>query len=486
MAPLDVAIKSFGAYVPSLRVDRRAIASNHAWVAPSLLAGAKGSRSTCGWDEDSITLAVAAARDALHGLPRESIGAVVFGTTTAPFADRLNAGVVAAALGLDEGITALDVTGSLRAGTSAFLTAADRVAARGDAVLCVSADRRQTQMASTAELTTGHASAALIVGPGDGAARYVGGASLTIDFIDHFRSTGREFDYQWEERWIREEGYGKLVPRLIGDALSRAGISAADVTHFILPAPGSVASSVARKAGIKDEAVSDQLRDGCGESGAPHPVLMLVHTLEVARPGDIVLVASFGQGGDALVFEVSEGIEEVRRSAGGVRKWLARGATCGYPRFQVINGLNDIDRGIRGELDKRTALTAAYRHRDLALAFTGGRCELCGTLQIPSNRACANPDCAAIDSQRPVSFAERDGSIASLTSDRLVYTPDPPAWYGMVDFDGGGRLLMEFADIDGSVEVGDRMKMTFRIKDLDQRRGFTRYFWKAAPAPQEG
>jgi hydroxymethylglutaryl-CoA synthase len=272
---------------------------------------------------------------------------------------------------------------------------------------------------------------------------------------------------------------------LIADALLRAATEAEQVTHFILPAPSRVAALVARKAGLPDGSVADQLRDDCGDSGTPHPLLMLVHTLETAAVGDIILVASFGQGGDALVFKVTEGIEDVRRTAGGVRKWLARATPCSYPRFQVINRLVDVERGIRGELDKRTAMTAAYRHRDLTLSFIGGRCDACGARQIPRTRVCANPDCAAIDSQVPVGFADTEGTVSSLTADRLVYSPDPPAWYGMVDFAGGGRLLMEFADVHGDVGIGDPMTMTFRIKDLDNRRGFARYFWKAAPAPQE-
>jgi hydroxymethylglutaryl-CoA synthase len=164
----DIAIKSFGAYVPTLRVDRAEIAQTHAWVAPALGALAGGSRSTCGWDEDSITLAVAAARDALRDVPRDTIGAIALGTTTAPYSDRLNAGVVAAALGLVEEVTAVDVTGSLRAGTSALLTAADRVAARGEAALCVAADRREAPMGGASELAIGHASAALLLGPARG------------------------------------------------------------------------------------------------------------------------------------------------------------------------------------------------------------------------------------------------------------------------------------------------------------------------------
>ncbi len=52
-----------------------------------------------------------------------------------------------------------------------------------------------------------------------------------------------------------------------------------------------------------------------------------------------------------------------------------------------------------------------------------------------------------------------------------------------IDFEGGGRILMDFTDLDsGEVEPGTAMEMVFRIKDTDERRHFTRYFWKATPA----
>jgi uncharacterized OB-fold protein len=96
---------------------------------------------------------------------------------------------------------------------------------------------------------------------------------------------------------------------------------------------------------------------------------------------------------------------------------------------------------------------------------------------------CANPDCRAVDSQDPHCFADSKARVVSWSADQLTYTPDPPAYYGMVDFEEGGRLMMDFADtVDGSLEVGAEMRMVFRAKDFDARRGFTRYFWKAAPA----
>ena len=108
-----------------------------------------------------------------------------------------------------------------------------------------------------------------------------------------------------------------------------------------------------------------------------------------------------------------------------------------------------------------------------------------GTLQFPMSRICGNPNCNAIDAQEEHPFAEKIGRINSYTADRLTYSPDPPACYGMIQFEEGGRWLMDFTDIDeAELAVGRPMRMMFRIKDIDTQRGFRRYFWKAAPLAQ--
>jgi uncharacterized OB-fold protein len=73
--------------------------------------------------------------------------------------------------------------------------------------------------------------------------------------------------------------------------------------------------------------------------------------------------------------------------------------------------------------------------------------------------------------------------VQSYTADRLTYSPDPPAYYGMVTFEQGGRQMIDFTDCDEeNVAVAATMRMMFRVKDRDPQRGFTRYYWKAAPA----
>jgi hydroxymethylglutaryl-CoA synthase len=478
---MSAGITAFGAYIPRLRLNRASIAAAHKWAMPGLRGMAKGERSMCNWDEDAITMAVEAARDCLTGRDRSAIGGVFFASTTMPFLDRQNAGVIGAALNLDHAIASLDVAGSQRAGTSALL-AALRGGGEGE-VLLAAADARKAKPASAAEMQYGHGAAALTVGTAGIVARCLAGATVTTDFVDHFRGEGQEFDYGWEERWIREEGYSKIVPQAVKAALAKAGVDGARIARFVMPCTmKGIPEKIARDFGIPAEAVADTLGEVCGDTGAAHPLLMLVAALEQARPGDLILLAAFGQGADALVLEATEAIADLPRRQ-GVAGALARGRReDDYMKFLSFQDNVRLDWGMRGEMDNKTALTTEYRNKDMVTGFTGGRCTVCGTVQFPRTHYCVNPNCQALDTQEPYSFADSPARVMSFTADWLSYNPSPPFYYGQVQFDTGGRVLMGFTDTDaGQLEVGSPLKMMFRIKDFDKDRGYRRYFWKAAP-----
>ena len=94
----EVGILAFGAYLPRLRLSRKAVADANAWFAAGLKGLAKGERSMANWDEDSITMAVEASRDCLTSHKAEDVRSLYFASTTHPFKDRQNAGVIGTAL----------------------------------------------------------------------------------------------------------------------------------------------------------------------------------------------------------------------------------------------------------------------------------------------------------------------------------------------------------------------------------------------------
>src|SRR5262249_56352106 len=102
--------------------------------------------------------------------------------------------------------------------------------------------------------------------------------------------------------------------------------------------------------------------------------------------------------------------------------------------------------------------------------------------ETPRTPAAVNQIGTAGGAQEPPPFADRAGRIKPHPADRLTSAPDPPACYGMIEFEDGGRVMIDFTDIDAdALKVGQPMQMMFRIKDIDTARGFRRYYWKAAP-----
>jgi 3-hydroxy-3-methylglutaryl CoA synthase len=479
-----VGITGYGAYIPRLRLSRQAVVQANAWFAPQFAARAKGSRAMANWDEDCVTMAVAAARDCLgDDEDRSQVKGVYLASCTLPFADRLNAGIVSEALTLSGSLDAMDIVGSQRAALSALTSALAKATAAEGEWLVLSADMRKTRAASAQELDFGDGAAAIAVGSERIIAEFLGGGVVSVDFIDHFRLAGEEVDYQWEERWVRDEGVAKLMPSAIAEALNRASVNPAQVDHFIFPSTiAKIDAQLAKTCGIKPSALVDALAGGVGDTGTPHAMLLLSHVLERAMPGQTILVSQFGSGAQAMVFRVTDAIRSFRPKR-GVSDWLARGAEeTNYTKFLAFKRQLELERGMRGEQDKKTALSTLYRHKNAIMGLVGGRCETTGEVHFPPSRISYTPGAPAVDTQRPYKMAERQATVLSWSAEYLSYYPSPPQFYGQVDFDGGGRLLMEFTDLThGEVDSGTRMDMVFRVKDLDEKRGFVRYFWKATP-----
>jgi len=477
-----IGITRFGAYIPQLRLRRTAMAAANAWANPGLKGSAKGERSMCGWDEDVVTMAVAAARDALQNYRRDRISACILASTSAPFADRLNAGLVAGALNLPDALQSFDVSGSLRAGTSGLMAALAMAAGQDNPVLFVAGERRSAKPASVAEMQNGDAAAAFLVGYNPAAA-LVASHTVTRDFVDHFRATGVKYDYGWEERWVRDEGYMKLVPAALDGLFRKTNVSRDKVARFILPTPfGGIAPALARKMGFAESSLAPALIENCGFSGAVHGLLMLAQALETAKPGDMIAVASFANGCDALLFEVTPEIEKVRPRR-GVSGWLARGRpTDDYTRFLSFNGELNVDWGMRAEFGNKYALTVEYRTGRDNLAFLGGRDRQTGVVQFPKTPAAVGPGAEGFAHYEDVPLADVPARVVSFTADWLTYYPNPPFYFGLVQFENGARVLMEMVDVrEGALSVGSDVEMVFRVKEIDSIRGYRHYFWKATP-----
>jgi 3-hydroxy-3-methylglutaryl CoA synthase len=454
------------------------------WLDPPASRAALGARAICNWDEDALTLAVEAARGCLKSGARESIAAVTFASTTLPFADRSNATMLLGALDLPDTTQTLDVTGTLRSGMTALAQAARR--ADRVATLVVASDARVAKPGSAQEFEFGAGAAAFVVMPGGPSqqtepalAEIHATAQIAADFVDHYRMSGESFDYSLEERWVRDEGFAKLLPAAIDEALRAAGLTSKDIHHCVLPGTPATVKRIVQATNLTSARLQDNLRSDCGDTGTAHPLLMLAGALEVTPPGENLLVVGFGQGVEALLLHIPSGRPPLRHRALS-DAFQRRSEEASYTRYLAHSGLLEVDFGMRAERDNRSAHTTAWRKHRQITGFVGGRCTACATVQFPRSRVCVNPECRKSDTQEDFRLADTNGRIKTFTEDWQAYSPRPPNIYGNIEFEPGGNLLMELTDVEpGKLNVGDRVRFVFRIKDVDRIRGFRRYFWKA-------
>jgi 3-hydroxy-3-methylglutaryl CoA synthase/NAD(P)-dependent dehydrogenase (short-subunit alcohol dehydrogenase family)/putative sterol carrier protein len=481
-----IGITSYGAYIPRLRLDRMAIFQAMGWFAPAVIMVAQGERSMCNWDEDPITMAVEASRDCLRGRDKSKLDALYLASTTLPFADRQNAGIVTAALNLRDDMLTADHTASQKAATTALITALESIqSGQRHNIMVTASDSRETRTAYFYEMWFGDGAAALTVGDADVIAEYKGSYSLSMDFVDHYRGADKKYDYVWEERWTRDAGYGEIIPRVVNGLFDKLGIGMDDVDRLVYPCFFKRDHrSIAAGLGAAPEKLVDNMHEVCGETGAAHSFMMFIAALEAAKPGDRILMCGFGQGANALYFEVTDNITKLAGRNGVAGSLANKKSTDNYLKWLKFRDLIKTEMGIRAEAPTQTATSVLWRKNKMILGLVGGKCRECDTPQFPKADICVNPNCGAFHSQEDYEFADVQAKVKTFTGDLLSVSVDPPAIYGMVQFEGGGRTVVDFTDCElDDVKVGLPVKMAFKRKGVDKERGFVNYFWKAVPVP---
>jgi 3-hydroxy-3-methylglutaryl CoA synthase len=476
-----VGITSYGAYIPWLRINRKTISSAMGWFNPPALPGEK---AVANYDEDSITMAVAAGMDCLNGLEREKIGGLHFATTTSPYKERQGAGIIATALDFHPNIRAADFTDSLKAGTTAFLSACDAVKSGTikKIMLCAS-DCRMAKASSTQEQFFGDGAAALLIGDSNVIATLEGSYSISHDFMGHWREESEKFVQAWEDRWIRDEGYLKILPEAIFSLLNKYRLNIKDFAKIIYPCPyAREHADIGKMVGAEPSQLQDTMLASVGDTGTAHPLMMLVAALEEAKPGDKILVASFGNGSDVLFLQVTEEIRKLGERR-GIKKHLAhRKELDNYEKYLAFSDMVPIEKGLRAKDVSYAQVSTTWRERKSIFALKGCKCKRCGTPQFPYQRICVKAGCGAIDEMEDYRFSDKGAILFTYTGDNLAFSISPPAIYGIVNFEGGGRYWFDLTDCElDSLKVGMPVEMSFRKRYNDEVLGIGTYFWKAVP-----
>jgi hydroxymethylglutaryl-CoA synthase len=463
----DRFIAAIGVYAPLLRMDRQAAAK--ALKFSGLGGRAAGRRAVAGWDEDALTLAVEAARGVA-----EAPDAVIFASTSAPFIERSHATLLAEALALGADTRTNDVAGSRRCAVAALLSA---LLGRGEA-LVVAGEKRAAKAGGAQHLAYGDGGAAACVAD-QGAARLIGYSSASHDMVDLYASHEHPEPYAYEERFVRETAVAHILAPAIKAACAMADIAPSSIAFAAVHEPlAGCWRDIARLTGVTAPNLAGDLAQSLGDLGAAHALFAFALACDKAKPGDRILLAGFGSGCDALVFEMTGAMPGAREAASAVNSGLP---FDDYVRFLSLTGSIDLDWGVRAEFEQKAQATALERYGRDMIGFIGGR-DKTGNVQFPKSRIPVRPDAVGPEPMEDVRLTDLPARIVSVTADRLNFTPDPPFWFGLVQFENGARLMMELTDADAKgFAVGDAVRMRLRIKSHDHRRGFRTYFWKAAP-----
>jgi 3-hydroxy-3-methylglutaryl CoA synthase len=472
-------IKSYGAYIPYRRLPRSVI--NAAWGR----GGGRGERAVAGLDEDPISMAVSASIDCLKGTDPKTVDAVFLATTTAPYIERLNANVVANALDFRRDARNADFANCLRAGTSALLSAIDAVKAGSlKNVLVAITDMRMGGAGGEDEQMLGDGAAAFLVGNDGVAVEVEGHYNLSDDMVDYWRAEGDTYIRSWEDRFGRDAGYTVTPIEAVKGLMKNLKLTPKDITKACIYGINTRAQSgLTRAMGFAPEQIQDPLLDNVGNTGTALVPMILVSALESAKPGDRILAVDWGNGCDAMVLRVTDGITKVGDRRGIKRHLNIKGPLDNYGkylRWRNMVALAPLSRPAGGAV----SMSAEWRERRLGLPLYGVKCLKCGTVQLymrgTSMRAHVCLQCQAKDSFEPYRFADKKGKVVSFSHDFLGGGIDPPATRTVVDFEGGGRGLFDMVDRDpAECKVGMDVEMTFR--KVRSAPGSNVYFWKCKP-----
>ncbi|KAA0120918.1 OB-fold domain-containing protein [Mycolicibacterium sp. P9-22] len=445
---MSAGLLGYASYLPRHRLPAAAIGLR------------KGDRVVASYDEDSTTMAVAAAGAALA--PGAVPAALYLATTSPAYVDKTNATAVHAALGLPAQVFSADLCGTGRSTIAAL-----KLAAQGGG-LVVAADVRVGKPGSADEKTGGDGAAALWFGDGEPIARIVALRSQTAEFLDRWREPTSVTGQQWEERFGAEQ-YSALIRSTARAALDDAGI--ADADHVVLACPNT---AIIKRAATLVKGQKSVSTSPIGHAGAADALIALAGVLDGAAPGDSIVVISAVDGCDVVVLQTTAALAAQRQA-----RPLADQRSAGLPVEQLTylswRGLVELEAPRRPE-PERAAAPPAARSAGWKFGFTGARCDECGFTHLPPVRVCRS--CTAVDAMTALPVAQLTGTVVTYTVDRLAFSPSPPMVQAVVDIEGGGRCTLEVADArPDDLEVGARVRFSFRR--LFTAGGVHDYFWKA-------
>ncbi len=313
-----VGIVGYGAYIPRYRLPGTEISK--VWKGDESFGPVK-EKAVAGLDEDVITMSIEASRNALKraGIDPELLRAVWVGSESHPYAVKPSGTIVAEAIGASVHIQAGDWEFACKAGTEAFVAAMGLVGSQmGDYALAIGMDTAQGKPGDALEYTASSGGAAFIIGPAEESLATIDAQySYVTDTPDFWRRAHQKYP-EHGQRFTGDPAYFHHIFSAASTLLEAEGLTPEDFKYAIFHQPNvKFPSRIAQQLGFKPEQYKDGLLSAViGNTYAGASLVGLTAVLDIATPGDRILVTSYGSGAgsDAFIFTVQEALLERRES----------------------------------------------------------------------------------------------------------------------------------------------------------------------------
>jgi hydroxymethylglutaryl-CoA synthase len=341
---LPSGIVSYGVYIPKYRIKVNEIA--RVWGAGSDIPQSLKvfEKSVPGTDEDAVTIAVEAARNAIKrsGVDAKRIGAIYAGSESHPYAVKPTGTIIGEAIQASSNFTSADFEFACKAGTAAVQACLGLVSSGLiDLGLAVGTDVSQGAPGDALEYTAAAGGAAYVIGSRDLLAEIESFYSFTTDTPDFWRREGMPYP-EHGGRFTGEPAYFKHVTSAAKGLLEKMGTKPEDYDHAVFHQPnGKFPVKVAKILGFtKEQIAPGMMVPTLGNTYSASCLIGLAATLDLAEPGDRIFVTSFGSGAgsDAFSIKVTDKIEEIRNGAPSVRDYLGKAVYLDYAIYAKHKG----------------------------------------------------------------------------------------------------------------------------------------------------
>jgi len=338
-----VGFVGYGAYVPRYRLPAREVA--RIWTG-----GVGGlpikEKAVPGMDEDVVTMSIEAARNALarSSVDPAEIRAVWVGSESHPYAVKPTSTIVAEAIGATPNTQAADWEFACKAGTEAMVAAIGLVGSgMVHYALAIGMDTAQGKPGDALEYTAGAGGAAYLLGPADESVVTIQSTySYVTDTPDFWRREGQRYP-EHGQRFTGEPAYFKHITEAARAMMEASGTSPSDYRWAVFHQPNTkFPQRVASKLGFSKEQIEPGLLvPVIGNTYAGAALIGLTAILDIAEPGDRILMVSFGSGAgsDAFDLEVTDKIQESRNLAPLTQDYISRRTEIDYATYVRTRGI---------------------------------------------------------------------------------------------------------------------------------------------------